>query len=479
MTEYIGQTIACPHCAGNIVLQASEENEPKWEYLIGKKAFGPCSSSQIRSLLIAGIIQPTTKIRRIGTEALTKIHEKTEFTEDCKRKNSTSWDKLLATMEKTTVLLWAVLLFPFQKTKKLLIRTSAYQSIERAPYQAIQSPTSPAKTSYKRLALKFAFIGLACFGIICALGLCLIFYFGHTSVPIVLERGTISGIRIKNLTIDQLTGALGKPARCESIENADDSKYPWLKNYLSVTYPDLGLDFVFLADRTDACKYIRVHLTQGADDVDHIFSDFTGHIAGGLNSGWKVDRILDAYSLLGAKDTMTPAMHNQLVINAKYEKRVEESQKKMIKEVRNEGFYLEDSKYHAHSLSELEHEISYIQIHTVFTETRVYYDPASKYAQWILIENDGIYSSSSNTKIVPENINDETTPLKNRGLSDIQANIAMGIIKKCGFSVSDALSAWDQAKKDRLIVPDASLDDPTALENFLKSLSAIRDFQQK
>ena len=81
MTEYIGQTIACPHCAGNIVLQASEENEPKWEYLIGKKAFGPCTIGQLRKLVASGVLTASTIVIRKGSDERIKIYQLLGFSD--------------------------------------------------------------------------------------------------------------------------------------------------------------------------------------------------------------------------------------------------------------------------------------------------------------------------------------------------------------------------------------------------------------
>jgi hypothetical protein len=71
------------------------------------------------------------------------------------------------------------------------------------------------------------------------------------------------------------------------------------------------------------------------------------------------------------------------------------------------------------------------------------------------------------------------SPLISRGISESNAHRVLNIIRKYGFTVDDALSAWDQAKKDRLIGIDTPLDDLNAWEGIMSTVAAMRGYLQK
>lgn len=79
--EYLGQTIACPHCSNQIVLTELIKDIERWNYYDGKKFFGPYTTEQIKILLFSESISSSTIVTREGYEERLQISSLPEFAE--------------------------------------------------------------------------------------------------------------------------------------------------------------------------------------------------------------------------------------------------------------------------------------------------------------------------------------------------------------------------------------------------------------
>ena len=139
-------------------MSSEEETEPKWEYVVGKKTLGPCSTTQLKHLLLSRIINPSTMVHKLGAETLTKIQDIEDFAEISKTAHeNTKRSILLASAKKHTVLLATVVvvvcIIVWQYTAKKGHDIGSNDAVKSLPQRGIADGLLRNQSLTKRNAL--------------------------------------------------------------------------------------------------------------------------------------------------------------------------------------------------------------------------------------------------------------------------------------------------------------------------------------
>ena len=126
-----------------------------------------------------------------------------------------------------------------------------------------------------------------------------------------LIAASVNKTNIFNLTLDQVTDLIGRPAMVEDPWQYKNAKGETTKCGASLYYFEKGLSFHFNHPDSDPQQHcqrgVYIYLARTWDKKrEHFFQPFQGKLSKGLDGTWKVKRVMAEFKEFSPKDRYDP-----------------------------------------------------------------------------------------------------------------------------------------------------------------------------